>query len=262
MRRLVVAVTALLVTLGGAVVVGYLLLLSAVADRASRAAPADTAIYVNAYLQPSAGQQMNLFGLVGELRGFGDPATLEAKIDEVAGRLLGQAGIDYSSDVRPWLGAQIAIAVAPAEAGSPPSKLLLVAVKDSDEARTGVPRLFASLEIAFAQETFRGHALMTSDQTSYALLDDLLVVANTPERLRASLEADADVAPSLADSPAFTAAMRRVASDHLASVYVDLPRAVGLAAGDELGGFGTAALALTADADGLRIGGVAPFTAD
>lgn len=262
MRRVVVAVTALLVTLGGAVVVSYLLLFAAVADRAARAVPADTAIYLNAYLQPSAGQQMNLFDLIGHLRGFGDAATLEAKIDEVAGRLLGQAGIDYAADVRPWLGAQIAIAAAPGEAGSPPSELLLAAVKDSAAARTSVPHLFAPMKIAFKRETFRGHALMTSEATSYALLDDLLVVASTPERLRASIEADADVAPSLADSPAFTAAMREVASDHLASVYLDLPGAVGLPEGRLLGGFGTAALALTAEADGLHLEGAARFVAD
>jgi hypothetical protein len=261
MRRVVVALTALLVALGGAVVISYLLLFSAVADRASRAAPADTAIYLNAYLQPSAGQQMNLFGLVAHLRGFGDPATLEAKIDEVAGRLLSEAGIDYAADVRPWLGAQIAISVTPGKAGSPPGMLLLAAVKDGAEARTAVPRLFASLDVTFTQETFRGHAIMTSAQTSYALLDDLLVVANTPERLRASLEADANTAPSLADSPAFTAAMGEVASDHLASVYLDLPRAAGLPEGRLLGGFGTAALALTAEADGLHLGGVAAFAA-
>lgn len=261
MRRLVVAVTALLVTLGGVVVVGYLLLFSAVADRAARAAPTDTALYVNVYLQPSAVQQMNLFGLIGQLRGFGDQATLESKIDEVVGRLLAQAGIDYSGDVRPWLGAQIALAVAPGEAGSPPSELLLAAMKNPREARTAVPRLFASMEIAFTEETFRGQTLMTSEETSYALLDDLLVVASTPERLRASLEADADVAPSLADSPAFAAAMREVASDHLASIYVDLPRAVGLPEGRQLGEFNAAAMALTADGDGMHLGGTAPFTA-
>jgi hypothetical protein len=260
MRRLVIAVTALLVALGAAVLVGYLLLFAAVTDRASRAAPADTAIYVNAYLQPSAGQQMNLFGLVGQLRGFGDQATIEAKIDEVAGRLLGQAGIDYLADVRPWLGAQIAIAVTPPAAGAELGELLFAAVKDPEQARLALPRMFASLEIAFTQQTFRGHTLMTSEGTSYALLDDLLVVANSPDRLRASIEADADVAPSLADSPAFTAAMREVASDHLASVYVDLPRVVGLEEGRQLGGFGTAALALTAEADGLHLEGTAPFT--
>jgi hypothetical protein len=262
MRRVVVAVTALLVTLGGAVVVSYLLLFSAVADRAARAVPADTAVYVNAYLQPSAGQQMNLFGLIGRLRGFGDQATLGAKIDEVAGRLLGQAGIDYAGDVRPWLGAQIAIAAAPGEAGSPPSELLLAAVKDSAAARASVPDLFAPMKVAFKREAFRGHALMTSEATSYALLDDLLVVASTPERLRAAIEADADIAPSLADSPSFTAAMREVTSDHLASVYLDLPRAAGLPEGRLLGGFGTAAIALTAEADGLHLEGAARFAAD
>jgi uncharacterized protein DUF3352 len=260
MRRLVVAVTALLVTLGGAVVVSYLLLFSAVADRAARAAPADTALYVNAYLQPSAGQQMNLFGLIGRLKGFGDPATLEAKIDEVAGRLLGQAGIDYSADVRPWLGAQIAIAVAPGEAGSPPSELLFAVVKDGAEARAALPRLFASMEIALTEETFRGRTLMMSESTSYALLDDLLVVASTAQGLRASVEADADVAPSLADSAAFIAAMGEVASDRLASIYLDLPRAAGLPQGRQLGGFGTAALAITADPDGLHLDGTAEFT--
>ena len=261
MRRVVVALTALLVMIGGAVVVGYLLLFAVVPDRASRAAPADTALYLNAYLQPSAGQQMNLFGLIGQLRGFGDPAALEAKIDEVAGRLLGEVGIDYLADVRPWLGDQLAIAAAPGEAGSQPRMLLLAAVKDSAAARVAVPRLFASMKLVFTRETFHGHTVMTSDGTSYALLDDLLVVATTPDRLRDAIEADADVAPSLADSPRFTAAMRNVASDHLASMYVDLPRAAGLPEG-QLGGFASAAVALTADADGLHLGGTAPFTAD
>jgi len=261
-RRVVVAITALLVTLGGAVIVSYLFLFSAVADRASRAAPADTALYVNVYLQPSAGQQMNLFGLIGHLRGFGDPATLEQKIDEVAGRLLGQAGIDYAADLRPWLGAQMAIAVSPAETGLAQDLLLLAAVKDLEAARTAVPRLFASIGVALGQETFRGHVVMTSEGTSYALLDDLLLVASTPDGLRAALDAEDDVAPSLADSPAFLAAMREVAADHLASVYVDLPRAAGHTDAVQVGGYETVALALTAEADGLHLRGAAPFAGD
>lgn len=262
MRRVVVAITALLVTLGGAVIVGYLFLFSASADRASRAAPADTALYVSVYLQPSAGQQMNLFGLVGHLRGFGDQATLEQKIDEVAARLLGQAGIDYLADLRPWLGAQIAVAASPAEAGSAPELLLLAVVKDPEAARMGVPRLFASLGVVLEAEVIRGHAVMTSEGTSYALLDDLLVVASTPDRLRAALDAEDNLAPSLADSPAFLAAMREVAADHLASVYVDLPRAAGFTDADQVAGYGTLAMALTAEADGWHLRGAAPFADD
>jgi hypothetical protein len=262
MRRVVVALTGLLVTLGAAVVVGYLVFFSAVTDRAARALPADTAVYVNAYLQPSAGQQLDLFGLIGRIRGFGDQATLESKIDEVAARLLGQVGIDYLADVRPWLGAQLAIAVVPGQDGLQPAELLLAAVKDSAAARASIPRLFASMKVTLKEETFHGVTLMTSESTSYALLDDLLVVASAPDRLRSSIEAETDVAPSLADSPAFTAALRTVASDHLASIYVDVPLVAGLTEGRELGGFSTAALALTAAADGLHLDGTAPFAAE
>jgi hypothetical protein len=262
MRRLVVASTALLVLVGAAAVASYLLLFSAVQDRAARAAPGDSALYVNAYLQPSSGQQMNLFGLIGHLRGFGDPAALEEKIDEVAGRLLGQAGIDYASDVRPWLGAQIAIAAAREDGVATSGIVLLAAIKDSAAARVAVPRLFSSTHVTFARGTYRGQATRTSEGLSYALLDDLLVVASTPERLRAALDANADRAPSLADRPEFVAAMRGVASDHLASLYLNPPGAIGQTGLRQVGGYGTAALAITADADGLHLVGTAPFAPD
>jgi hypothetical protein len=262
MRRLVVASTTLLVVLGAAVVGSYLLLFSALQDRASRAAPGDTALYVNVYLQPSSGQQMNLFGLIGHLHGFGDPAALEEKIDEVAGRLLGQAGIDYATNVRPWLGAQIAIAAAHEDRVTTPGIVLLAAVKDSAAATVAVPRLFSSTHQTFARQTYRGQTTLTSAGLSYALLDDLLIVASTPERLHAALDANADRAPSLADRPEFASAMRGLASDHLASLYLDLPRAIGLTGVSQVGGYGTAALAITAAADGLHLGGTAPFAAD
>ena len=261
MRRLVVASTTLLALLGAAVVASYLFLFAAVSDRAARAVPADAALYVSAYLQPSAGQQAKLFGLVGKLQGFGDPAALEQKIDEIAQRLLGEAGIDYLGDVRPWLGGQIAFAASPGAGGSTPGELLLAAVRDLDGARDAVPRLFASMDLSFTRGTFRGQAVMTSDGTSYALLDDLLIVANTPERLRAALEADGDVAPSLADSPAYAAAMREVPADHLAAVYVDLPLALGLTELRQVGGFETVGLAIVAQGDGVHLTGTAPFAA-
>jgi hypothetical protein len=263
MHRLVVAVTALLVMVGAGVVVGYLLLFSDVPDRAARAAPADTAIYVNVYLQPSSGQKMNLLALVEHLPGFRDPASVEQKIHEVAQRLLGQTGIDYAADVRDWLGAQVAIALASSGAlGSAPQTLLIAAVKDPIAAESEVPRLMARDGVAYRPETYRGQRAMIGSGTSYALVHDLLLVAGTPERLRAALDAEADVAPSLADSPAFGAAMGTIPADHLASIFVDAARAVSLGAGSHLGGYSTAALALTAHPDGLHLDGLAPFAAD
>jgi hypothetical protein len=56
--------------------------------------------------------------------------------------------------------------------------------------------------------------------------------------------------------------MGELAADHLASAYLDLPRTLGIAAGGHVGGYATAALALTADADGLHLNGSVPFEAD
>ncbi len=260
MRRLVVALTALLAMVGAVVVAGYLLFFAATGDRAAGAVPADSAVYLQVYLQPSSGQKLNLFGLVAQLPGFADDATLEEKIHDVTQRLLGELAIDYAADLRPWLGSELALAAAgPDEAGAAPRFLLLASVKDPAQARVGVPRLMAREGVTYAPETYRGHPAMMSDGLSYALLDDLLIVATTPERLRASLDADSDTIPSLADSAAFGTAMRSVPADHLASLYLDLGQVAGREAGSPLGGFRTAALTVTAEPDGLHLDGEVPF---
>ena len=263
MRRLVVALTALLAMVGVAVVAGYLLLFTAVDDRAAQAAPADSALYLKVYLQPSSGQKLNLLGLVGRLPGFRDDATLEKKIHEVSQRLLGEIGINYSANLRPWLGGELALAVAvQKEAGATPRLLLLAAVRDPAAARVAVPLLMASKGVTYLPEAYRGEQAMMSDGLSYALLDDLLVVADTPDRLREALDADADTIPSLADSSAFGAAMRTIPADHLASLYVNLGQVAGHGVGGTLGGFASAAVALTAKQDGLHLDGRIPFAAD
>ena len=261
MRRLVVALTALLALVGVAVVAAYLLFVAGAGDRAAGAVPADSALYLRVYLQPSSGQKQSLLGLLGHLQGFSDVATREEKLHEITQRLLGQVGIDYGADLRPWLGGQVALSAAPpAQSGAQPRLLLLASVKDRALARAAVPRLMTRKGVTYAPETYRGHRAMMSPGLSYVLLDDLLLVANSPERLREALDAEANTIPSLGDLPAFDTAMGSVAGDRLASLYLDLGRAAGLD-GKRLGGFGTAALSLTARADGLHLDGKVPFAA-
>jgi hypothetical protein len=259
-HRLIVAVTALLVMVGTVVVVGYLVLFTASTDRAARAAPADAAIYLNVYLQPSSGQKMNLLALVEHLPGFGDAATVEDKIDEVAQRLLGQAGIDYGADLRSWLGTQVAFSIEPAsDIGGASHLLVLAVVRDPVAARDQVPRLMARGGASYERETYRGHEAMIGEGMSYALLDDLLLVADGPEQLRGALDANADAVPSLADSAGFVSAMRTVPADHIASLFLNLGAVAPVEADGRLGGYSTAALALTAGIDGLHLDGSAPF---
>ena len=262
MRRLAVASSVLLAMVVALAVAVYLLFLAGSGDRAASTVPADTAVYLQAYLQPSSGQKMKLSGLIGRLRGFSDAAALDEKIHQIAQRLLGDIGIDYAADLRPWLGNEIAVAATPSsKAGAPPELLLIVAVRDAASARSDVPRLMGGAGRTFEAESYRGVQLMVSEDRSYALLPDLLVVAESSGRLRSAIDAETNAAPSLADLPAFNSAMGTLPVDRLASVYVDLERLAGVSSGAGVAGYRTAALALTAAGDGLHLDGSVPLTA-
>lgn len=264
MQRLVIALTALLTMTGAVVVVGYLLIFAASPDRAARAVPAGAALYATIHLQPSTGQKLNLAALLREVPGFADASSLDQKLHEIAARLVGQAGIDYEADLRPWLGNRLSLAV-PAVGDDPtqPATLVLVEVRDREAAAAAIERIATDQGLSVARRDYQGVDVNVAGETAWALLDDLLLLAQGDDTLEAALDADADRAPSLADEAAFGAAMRRVPADNLASVYLNLEAAAGeVGAGGEVAGYSTASLALVVEAEGLRLAGSAPFDAD
>ena len=260
MHRLVVALVTLLGLTGAAVVAGYLFLFAAGTDRAAGLAPANSAFYVNVYLQPSTGQQMNLSRLIGRLPGFADDASLDEKVDQVVQNLLGGTGIDYRSDVKPWLGNQVAVAGWPSGEDIADAVPVVIAhVKDPEAARASVRDLVAEGGPAFTEETYEGVELNVSDEATYAFVEEMLVAGPTAEAVRAVVDV-ANGAASLADQPAFTETMDRLEPDHLAAMYVDVP-AVSEAAGasDATEAVGTAGAVLVAEDEGLRLSGSVPF---
>jgi hypothetical protein len=263
LHRLAIALTTLLGLVGTAVVAGYLLIFSVGTDRMAGAVPADAAAYATVYLQPTTGQQMNLAALLSNVPGFADAAGLDQKIHEISARLLGQAGIDYEADVRPWIGNQLSIAAQPGAALSDqPRWLLLASVKDAALARAALHRIAAGRGLTGSSTTYQGAPITVADGMAWAVQPDLVVVAPDRAMLEAALDAYADRRPSLADDPAYIAAMRRLPADHLAAAYVDLERlAESAGVGDQLGGYSAASAALIAEPSGLRLQADAPFDA-
>lgn len=264
MHRLVVALTTFLTLVGAVVVAGYLFIFAAQSDRAAQAVPADASVYATVYLQPSTGQKLNLAALLGRVPGFEDSASLDQKIHEITARLLGEAGLDYEDDIRPWLGNQLSIAARPN--GIDPTSaemLVVVGVKPEADAAAAVERIAQDLSLQATAEDRDGTQLMVADGTSWALLDDLLLVGSSAEIVRAGLDAATDRSPSLADSPRFDRAMDQLPADHLAAVYLDLEALSGESGlGDQMGGYSTASLALLVEPTGLRMAGTAPFDVD
>ncbi len=263
MHRLVIALTALLTLAGAVVVGGYLAFFSASTDRAAAAVPADAPIYLSIYLQPSAGQQMNLGRLIGRLPGFGDEAALNTKIDEAVQQLLTGRGFDYRRDLKPWLGDQLAVAVTPQGAKLGDAQVLVLAsVKDRAAAAAALARLSSVEGAKPSEETHAGVTLTIGPSNAYAFLDDgsLVAIGRDAAQVNAAIDASSGARPSLAKQAAFGTAMAALPSDRLASAYLDLDRLASAAEmPGQLEGFSTASLALVAQPEGVELVGSAPF---
>jgi hypothetical protein len=257
MHRLVIALTSLLGLAGAATVAISLFLAGAGADQAARLAPADTALYVNVLLQPASGQRAQLAELTSRLPGFADASSLDAKIDQVAQNLLGQAGVDYSEQIEPWLGDQVGLALsAEGLLAGEPTGVALVTVRDEEAAAAALADLVPDAE----SRMYEGVELHVAPDASWALVGGLLAAGATAEEVEAVVNVARGATPSLADDPEFGAAIERLAADRVGTFYADLVALSGGAVTEA--GFSVAAGALVIDGRGLRFEGSATFDAD
>ncbi len=267
MQRLVIALTTLLALIGAAVVAGYLFVFGPSVDRAARMAPADTLMYASVSLTPSTGQQLSLADLLTRLPGFADRASLPEKLDELIQKGFGATGIDYRADVKPWVGDQLAMALVPGGgaagiAGGQPA--LFVMVRDHQAADAAIGRIAASSGSTVSTESYDGQTITVlagGSVTGRATIDDgVLIVTADAATMRTLIDVTAGRSDRLADAASFRSAMARLPGDRLAALYLDIG-GVTAGAGNLVGtsGYGAAALAVVARAEGLQIVGSAPF---
>jgi hypothetical protein len=261
-HRLVIGLTTLLALIGAVVVVAYLFVFGAGGDRAAGVVPADTQVFVSVYLSPSVDQQRNLGALLGKLPGFTDQANLPAKVDELSQRLLGSAGLDYSHDVAPWLGDEVAVALRNATSAQP---LLIAAVRDEGAAQAAIGRVARQPGATSSTEVYQGVTVTTLGGAtrqggSFAIADRMLIASADRASLLAAVDAAIGRTTSLADVSAFRSAMAALPADRLASIYLDLAAAAKSAGQSaQAGGFSSAGLALVVRPDGIQLVGRAPI---
>jgi len=263
MHRVVIALVTLIGLTAAAFVAGYLFLFSASTDRAATLAPANSAFYVNVYLQPSAGQQMNLSELIGRLPGFADAASLDEKVDQVVQNLLSGTGINYREQVKHWLGDQIAVVGWPGSQGAANAPVAIIAeVTDPEAAREAIAEILGEQGAQLTAETYAGVELQVSDTGAYAFIGDMVVIGENADAIHAVIDVDGG-ADSLAERTDFMATMDGLQPDHLASAFIDLAAltdATGLS--EQVSGVSTAGAVLVAEPEGLRISASAPFDRD
>ena len=103
-RWLVVALATLLVVAGGGSAAAFFLMRGA-GEELLQLVPASSEVVDTAYLDPSAGQKVNLMALANRFPALRDDQRFRQQVDDVLDEALQGAGLSHE-DVRPWLGSQ------------------------------------------------------------------------------------------------------------------------------------------------------------
>ncbi len=202
--------------------------------------PNDTVAYLEVRADLPGDQRAKVGDLLAKFPGFADQASLDAKIDEALDRILEGSGVNWTTDVKPWLGGEVGLAVTAAAfdaakmpaLGSPldgpdlgkapdDGAVALIAVKDGAAAKSWVSKELGGTQTT---ETYAGGEITIVSGTlenklAFAVRDGVLVLG--PEKtVKASL--DTAGSSAVASSESFTAAHKTAPTAYLGYGYLDL----------------------------------------
>jgi hypothetical protein len=214
---IVVSLLAVLAVIGGAVgYVGYHKLASS-GSQPDQWAPANSIAYLKLDLDPAASEKISALRFEQK---FPDAPHVtsadqlkDALLDEVFNDSSGSSKIDYATDVKPWLGDRVALAVYPDASGAA-QVVGIVAVKDADAAKTDLPKLV------------QGQGGPT--QAAFALEGDYAIVGQTQTAVSAAVAAAK--ASNITASSTYSSDIATLKGDRILTGWADLGALVKLAA--------------------------------
>ena len=245
-----IALLTLAVTVGVVSVAVALLAAGAGTSSVEKWLPGDTVAYLEVRADLPGDQRAKVGNILAKFPGFADQASLDAKIDEALERVLEGAGVSWTSDVKPWLGGEVGIAVTSAafdvaslgglgangldgaDLGKAPDDgaAILVAVKDAGAAKAWVAKQIGGSQ---ATETYAGGEItivagLLRNNLAFAVRDNVLILG--PEAtVKAAL--DTNGSSAIGTSESFAAARKTAPSAYLGYGYVDVQAFVDAALG-------------------------------
>ncbi len=193
--------------------------------------------------------------------------------------ILGTSGLDYSQDIKPWLGNEITLAVTTLDSdrdptnGRQPGYLLAVTTKDAERSREFLQilwqkRAIAGTELVFEQ--YKGTKLIYSrdseaaqqnlkPQTSFASAvvgNRFVLFANRPKVLRDAINNVQAIELGLGRSAEYQKAIASLKQGRIGVAFLNFPQLsswAGKTVADNASGYESLAIALEVDRQGLIV---------
>lgn len=171
--------------------------------------PADTLAFVKVDLNPSGAQKVAAVRFALRFPDAKGKVSEGSDLRQVAFEKLQDdgtfKGLDYATDVAPWIGDRFGVGLLPgASIKDKPIAVMVLAVTDEERAKASLPQLTAKSKTACGVRD--GFAVCSEDKTTVSLLTE------------------ADKGASLADAPGFSSDMEALGEDGVAAAWVDLKR--------------------------------------
>jgi hypothetical protein len=177
------------------------------ADEAKKAAalvPQDALGYVTVAVNPSDSQKSDIDGILSKFP-KASKKTFDAAKDDVLTRAVKSLGLDYQTEVKPWLGDELAIAALPNTPN--PSPVGLIKSKDDVQATAALDKAAKSPGFDAAYRLVKGYAVVVQKKDA-ALLDTVARQADNSSG-------------SLASQAKFTRVVDKLSSDRLVTAWAD-----------------------------------------
>jgi Protein of unknown function (DUF3352) len=222
-RWLVILLATLLVVGGGGSAAAFFLMRGA-GEELLQLVPASSEVVVTAYLDPSAGQKVNLMALADRFPALRDDQRIRQQVDDVLDAALEGSGLSHE-DVRPWLGSQVAIVVDVGANDDEPTVSFLVASKDDDAALATVEKaLTGSLGTEQTSE-YRGATMHVFDGgasfVGFVIVDHVVVLSNQSIGLTRVVDVSEGSTQAIVDDPAFLDTISSLPEGKLGLAYVN-----------------------------------------
>ncbi|MEA2579206.1 MAG: hypothetical protein QOE83_98 [Actinomycetota bacterium] len=268
-RTLALVIAALVVVGAGGAAFAFMQLRGS-SDMLMRQVPASADIVATVYLDPAAGQKMNLFRMTDQFPVLGSESDIKQRLNTVLDQAGQGMGLNHS-DFQ-WLGSQAAVVVDFPGAASPNIEVL-INVDDVDAAKATLTKVRTDPALGggetWKDAQYKGVTISSSSggPGAYAFVGDTLVISNTASGVESIIDTDQG-GPSLADSSDLKATSDGLPDGRLAFVYVNakallplaqaaIAQSAGAAAGTfDMSGFQAIrgiGITVSAESDGLAM---------
>ena len=192
-------------------------------DHAVELVPREAAVYASVFLKPSTSQRQALKTILDAFPSSDTDEEARELFETVLDEVLAGTELDYATDVKPWLGEELAgFGLAPSNGGSDPDGAVILETRDADQAINAVDKALATKGEPGVLRTYREVEYREYEGAVAGVVEGFLVVGSQ-RAFEKAVDATGDGARTLAERSEYLEALEALPEDRLAFFFIDTP---------------------------------------